>query len=51
MAEKTGRLQLENNDWKSDSGGYGGNRNVDVSVAEEAREDEIQYAARSVQGL
>lgn len=51
MAEKNGRLQLENNDWKPDTGGYGGNRNLNVSVAEEAREeDEIQYVARSIQG-
>ena len=41
MAEKSARLQLEStSDWKSESGGYGANRNLDVSVAEEAREEE-----------
>ena len=41
MAEKSARLQLESaSNWKSESGGYGANRNLDVSVADEAKEEE-----------
>ena len=47
MAEKNARLHLESS--KSESGGYGGYDNQNVSVAEEAKEDE-QYDASPVQG-
>ncbi|CAB4008983.1 adhesion G- coupled receptor D1-like, partial [Paramuricea clavata] len=40
MVEKSARLQLESNGWKSESAGHGGNNNLNVSVAEEARENE-----------
>jgi hypothetical protein len=49
MVEKNARLQLENSDWKSESGGYSGHNNLNVSVAEEAKEDD-QYAMSSLQG-
>jgi hypothetical protein len=44
MAEKNARLQLENS--KSESGGYGG---LNVSVAEEAKEDD-HHVTSPVQG-
>ena len=40
MVEKSARLQLESNGWKSESGGHGENNNLNVSVAEQARENE-----------
>lgn len=43
MAEKNARLQLENSDWKSESGGYN-----NVSVAEEVKEDESNEYVRSL---
>jgi hypothetical protein len=43
MVEKSARLQLDSS--KSESGGYGGYHNQNLSVAEEAKEDDQEVTS------
>ena len=48
MVKKNARLQLESRE--SESAGYGGYNNLNVSVAQEVNEDDVYVTSPAVQG-
>jgi hypothetical protein len=48
MVKKNARLQLES--MESESAGYGGYNNLNVSVAQEMNEDDVYVTSPAVQG-